>query len=50
MITYTQLITEEKENPQHVFNKTHKCKKCGHTEYERWEKIKEGEYIDDGRN
>ena len=43
--TYKELIKEEKDNPQQVFNKTHECPKCGHTHYERWEKVKEDEYI-----
>ena len=47
MTKYSELIKEEKENPQEVFNKTHKCSKCGHTQYERREKVEEGEFDDD---
>lgn len=49
MKKYSELMKEEKENPQEVFNKTHKCPKCGHCEYEAWELKEKGEYIDDGR-
>lgn len=45
--TYTELITQEKENPQKYFNKTFSCPKCGHCYYEGWEKLKEGTFIDD---
>ena len=44
MKKYSELMKEEKENPQKVFNKTHKCPKCGHTNFERWEKVEEGEF------
>jgi len=47
--TYTELMKQEKDNPQKFFNKTFKCSKCGHTEYEAWELKNKGEYIDDGR-
>ena len=47
MPKYSELIKEEKENPQQVFNKTHKCPKCGHCSYEGWTKSTEGEFEDD---
>ena len=46
MPKYSELIKEEKENPQQVFNKTHKCPKCGHCSYEGWTKSTEGEFED----
>ncbi len=50
MPKYSDLIAQEKENPQRFFNKTHKCSKCGHCEYEGWEKLNGGEFIDDRNN
>lgn len=50
MIKYSDLIKQEKENPQKYFNKTFKCPNCGHCTYEALEKIKEGEFVDDGRD
>lgn len=50
MIKYSELIKQEKENPQKYFNKTFACSKCGHCEYEAWEKVGGGEFINDGRN
>ena len=47
---YSELIKEEKDNPQKIFIKTHKCPKCGHCIYEKWIKIESNEFIDDGRN
>jgi len=40
---YTDLINEEKNNPQEVFNKTFHCPYCGHGYYEHWKKIEMGE-------
>ena len=48
-IKYSELIKEEKDNPQQVFNKTFKCPICGYCYYEKWYKVGVGEYEDDGR-
>lgn len=46
---YSELIKEEKKNPQLIFNKTHKCPKCGYCHVERWVKIGDEEFEDDRR-